>query len=143
MIWTWIAVAVVVLFVAAWWYRKRKKPPPEYKLPPEYAELRDRMWAEFDRIYERERGSVRWEVDLRLKEPPLMGQRDAVAWRVGTDLIELNPDGWGDFTPKHWFAGELHNVYRYRIGLPYRPTKTDHSDRARFIVATAAWLLVP
>jgi hypothetical protein len=134
-----LAVALVLVFVAAW-YRSRKKRKASYVLPPAYAATRARVWPEYSRIYLHM--AVRWDVILILKDAKDMpAGHAAAAYRLNTDFVTVNREGYKGFSPQRWFAAELHNVFRNRIGLPYGAA--DEEDGARAIEATAVWKEIP
>ena len=107
---------------------------PSGKLPPDFsidALVRTRVdvWIKFCEVYKRTAVYSLSEIVLVWKMPH-PEEHAAVELDRAKNTITLLIGGYDVHDERYWFALELHNLFRWNIGLPYKPV--DDVDNQRY-----------
>jgi len=159
-----IALAATVALALIWYrLRHKRKPPgprvafltalgrlevtPSLMTQEELEAVAARMrqdglscWESYERIY----GSTIHPPYLHVvitRASKLPEGRTVCAWHYGTPLLELAIRESAGYSETHFFCGELHNIFRWKAGLPTAPVEDD--DRERFARADSVWRDIP
>lgn len=143
------------------WFRKRKGPTRNHlaskvglityhcdhvtagMVAGELFEALETVWPRLERIYSRHVPYYVQRVDLVDEIPRQHRKEHPVVFCALTaaPIITLKLSGGLGYSAAHWYAGELHNIFRFLIGLPYGPVEP--RDVEMFGDATEVWRQIP
>lgn len=112
-------------------------------LAGELFEAKETVWPRFEKIYSRHVPYYVQRVDLVDEIPRQHRKKHPLVFCAITaaPIIVLKISGGGGLSAPAWFCGELHNLFRFLIGLPRGPV--DSADTKMFGEATEVWRAIP
>jgi hypothetical protein len=109
----------------------------------ELFEAMETVWPKFEKIYPRRAQYYVQRIDLVDEIPRQYRKEHPLVFCALTaaPIIVLKISGGGGYSAAHWYAGEIHNLYRFLIELPYGPGGP--IDTQLYSQATEAWRAIP